>query len=65
MKYSFDCNIANCAHIIAVDAPDDNLAVEEIVKAGEIHSAQGHPDFKVDPGYIRGLVRARMKRLAE
>jgi len=60
--YSFTCP-APCNYEVKVSALNDNEAVDRIVKAGEVHRKQAHPDIpQMTEAQLRDIVRPRMKK---
>jgi hypothetical protein len=44
MKYSFKCP-GTCNYEVKVEAKNDDEAVGKIIKAGEVHRKEAHPDM--------------------
>ncbi len=62
MKYSFTCP-APCNYEVKVDAGNDGEAVGKIIKAGEAHRKQAHPDMPpMTEEQLRTIVRSGMKK---
>ncbi len=62
MKYSFTCP-APCNYEIKVDAKNDDEAVGRIIKAGEVHRKQAHPDMPpMTEEQLTKIVRSGMKK---
>lgn len=62
MKYSVKCP-PPCNYEIAVDASNDDEAVEKLMKVGEAHLKEAHADVKVSAEQMKGMVRASMKKM--
>ena len=62
MKYSFKCP-PPCNYEIKVEANNDDEAVGKIMKAGEAHKKQAHPDITMSEEQMRNMVRSGMKRM--
>jgi predicted small metal-binding protein len=62
MKYSFKCPDP-CNYEVKVDAQNDDEAVNRIIKAGEVHRKQAHPDMPpMTMDQLKNIVRSGMKR---
>jgi predicted small metal-binding protein len=62
MKYSFKCP-APCNYEVKVDAKNDDEAVERIIKAGEVHRKQAHPNMPpMTDEQLKTMVRSGMKK---
>ena len=62
MKYSFKCP-APCNYEVKVDAGNDDEAVGKIIKAGEVHRKQAHPNMPpMTDEQLRTTVRSGMKK---
>ena len=62
MKYSFKCP-APCNYEVKVDAGNDDEAVGKIIKAGEVHRKQAHPNMPpMTDEQLRTMVRSGMKK---
>ena len=61
MKYSFTCP-APCNYEVKVDAGNNDEAVGKIIKAGEVHRKQAHPDMPpMTEEQLKNIVRSGMK----
>ncbi len=62
MKYSFKCP-GTCNYEVKVEAKNDDEAVEKIVKAGEVHRKEAHPDMPpMTEKQLRTIVQSGMKK---
>jgi hypothetical protein len=62
MKYSFTCP-APCNYEVRVDAQNDDEAVGKIIKTGEGHRKQAHPDMPpMTEEQLKKIVQSGMKK---
>jgi len=61
MKYSFKCP-APCNYEVKVEAKNDDEGVGKIIKEGEAHRKQAHPDMPpMTEEQLKSIVRSGMK----
>ena len=61
MKYSFKCP-GTCSYEVKVEAKNDDEAVGKIIKEGEDHRKQAHPDMPpMTEEQLKTIVRSGMK----
>ena len=62
MKYSFKCP-GSCNYEVKVDAQNDDEAIGKIIKAGEVHRKEAHPDMPpMTEEQLKNIVRSGMKK---
>lgn len=62
MKYSFKCP-GTCTYEVKVDARNNDEAVGKIIKAGEVHRKQAHPDMPpMAEEQLMKIVRSGMRK---
>ena len=62
MKYSFKCPGA-CTYEVKVDGRNNDEAVGKIIKAGEVHRKQAHPDMpQMTEEQLMKIVRSGMRK---
>ena len=62
MKYSFKCP-GTCSYEVKVEAKNDDEAIAKIIKEGEGHRKQAHPDMPpMTEDQLKSAVRSGMKR---
>jgi len=61
MKYSFKCP-GTCNYEVKVEAKNDDEAIRKIIKEGEDHRKQAHPDMPpMTEEQLKTIVRSGMK----
>ncbi len=62
MTYSFKCPGA-CNYVVKVDAGNDDEAVRKIIKEGEVHRKQAHPEMPpMTDEQLGTIIRSGMKK---
>lgn len=60
MQYSFACPLEGCAHIMTVEAKNDDEAVDKLTEQAKDHLMIVHPDVKKSDEQIRDDIRKQM-----
>jgi len=65
MKYTMQCPVENCDHVIEVEAQSDDEAVKMLMEAGDKHFADtGHSmDQSMTPEDKEKMTRESMKKV--
>ncbi len=62
MEYSFKCP-GTCNYEVTLEAKNNDEAVRKIIKEGEDHRKQAHPDMPpMTEGQLKIIVRSGMKK---